>query len=787
MPTCPNSKDRVVRFRPLPSQLFEMPPEERDKIIKELQIPANVTKCCSVCLTRIRKKLGTHLIGTTPLTDDEIQQFRKQLQEIGPKFGQLAEQVNKSATLLKTFYNLFKKKYGFDQAVNEYYKVHANEDRRPVTDGDESDVSVTSSDDNAVEAARSEADVKKNETAKAELEATMPSSAVNLQAPPSKELAAPKSEPSSTSQNSVDDRLLPPLGQPPPLLNSQQIQNLSTGIPREHLITMMRTKKHSEDYDSSATETADEENESSPANRQSPKAASAFSAMSKQAHFPQTTTISMALTQPPQNGPPSNVHDAMLEIIERSLKSKGLPPKSSAVPPLKPNQPSGPAPADNNPDITFVGSYRHEGPNKLQIQPQRRSTSETLATLSIVNSHAAPASMPSQQIIAGHPLNISSIAATITPVPPPQLNQQRPSSNPHAQDKDGRKAFPDLRGGMTQQNASQSEPEPQTLDLSIKKPQQQHQQPPERHYQSFAKTVPPPPTVGSIYRGDPSLQAQPNIPNQSNFMAFHPDMNRHPTKSPSNYIPPSLSPGQRGVLSMNSHLQQQQQQQQSKGQKVTPKLSPKVHQQPSPSVQQLNGPKGSITLGTPLTDNRGQPIMIQGSSSTQSPRYDIMRQTPPSNDNKFGSITAGTPIHMGKVHDYMKNSRHSPATNQPPNVSGTGTGSPHPSQQYSSQYRPPNELVSTQALIFSDYLTSQQMPGHNQPQPRGGNNIQNTINIVSGPPPRGDKESPSPRGIAHSSSPASIYYADKERERAGSGQTRTEYLSRSSPADHQNK
>lgn len=206
-------------------------------------------------------------------------------------------------------------------------------------------------------------------------------------------------------------------------------------------------------------------------------------------------------------------------------------------------------------------------------------------------------------------------------------------------------------------------------------------------------------------------------------------------------------------------------------------MSPKVHHQQQP---QSNGPKGSITLGTPLTDNRGQPIMIQGSPAGQNQRYDMLRQTPPS-DNKFGSITAGTPIHLSdkRVHEYMKNSRHSPAQNQPPS-SAAGTGSP----QFTSPYRPSphqTEINTTSQLIFSDYLTSQQMQGHNQ-QARGG---PNTINIISGPPQ--GKDSPSPRNIAHSSSPAAIYYAEKERERAGGGQTRTEYLSRSSPAEHQNK
>lgn len=768
-----------------------MAPEQRDSIIKELQIPPNVTKCCSACLTRIKRQMGTRL----SLSDDEIQQFRKQLQEIGPKWSQLAEQLNKSATVLKTFYFHNKKKYGFDQAVNEYYKLHANEDRRPITDGDESDVSVTSSDDNGSEMIKNENATATTENEKMEVKnevtttttttSTLPltttSINVPMQIPTSKETIIIKNE---IAPPHIDDRLPPPLGQPPPLLSSQQIQNLSVGglprAPDTHPLVsvMMRTKKHSEEYDSSATETADEENESSPANRQSPKSSSVFAGK----NLNPATTISMVPTLPlAQNGPLASVHDVVLNVIERSLKSSIGQPKS-IVPPLKPNAPPQ-APIDNNPEVTFVGSYRHDP--KIQIQPHgRRSNNNdglsTLATLSIVNSHALP--NPPPQMIGGHPLNISSIAATITPVPPSQSNQPPRSALPSqhmtpAQEKDMK--F-NIRPGLNQPpviTQHQSEPEPQTLDLSIKKPaQQQQQQQPERNYPAFQVKAPPPPTGGSIYRGDPSA----NIPSQPTYLAFHPDMNRPPSKSPSTHIPPPLSPNQR-VMSLNPHANVQQSSQNvSNKSKPAQKLSPKVHHQMQPQqvgsqVQQMNGPKGSITLGTPLND-RGQPIMIQGSSSQGGGRYDILRQTPPSADNKFGSITAGTPIHHlsdKRVHDYMKNSRQSPATSQP-NVSSASGGSPHPSM---GSYRVPQEMSTTRDLVFSDYMISQQMQGA-----RGGPNMTNTINIISAPPGRPEKESQSPRNVAHSGSPA-MYYSEKDRERA-SGQTRTEYLSRSSPADH---
>ena len=88
------------------------------------------------------------------------------------------------------------------------------------------------------------------------------------------------------------------------------------------------------------------------------------------------------------------------------------------------------------------------------------------------------------------------------------------------------------------------------------------------------------------------------------------------------------------------------------------KLSPKMHQQ-----QQMNGPKGSITHGTPLNAG-GQQILIQTTNATTlSPRYDpMLRQTPPSGNDKIGSITQGTPImipghHMNdkRAYDNYKN------------------------------------------------------------------------------------------------------------------------------------
>ncbi|KFB43490.1 hypothetical protein ZHAS_00011295 [Anopheles sinensis] len=405
LPTCPNPKDRVKRFRNLPPRLFELAPEIRDPIVQELQIPPNVSKCCSACLTRIRRKMGPHLLGSTTLTDEEVARLKTMLQEHGPKWIQLAESLAKPPLALKSCYFHFKKKYGLDMALNEYYKQHPSEDRRSgLTDGDDSDLSAGSSssderDGSSDTTASAESPTSGNTTVvsvstgsvpvvtttinsghsnsvvsggsllseagenisklsegRRSLLDVVPSSvdssgsgsegAISL-APPAKmtaSAAAAGSSSASSGSSSVafeDDRLLPP-GQPQPKKHHQ---------------------RHTEEYDSSATETADEENESSPANRQSPKVAlhhpgpAALPPPSHTSLYPSlhhsSAAIAMVHNSIPShqqpNGPrydrgnignvgndlssPQNVRDVMLNVIERSLKNNSLVAGSKPPPP----------------------------------------------------------------------------------------------------------------------------------------------------------------------------------------------------------------------------------------------------------------------------------------------------------------------------------------------------------------------------------------------------------------------------------------------------------------------
>lgn len=673
-----------------------MSPELRDPIIQEFQIPPTVTKCCSACFTRIIRKIGPHVYGSQ-LSDEEIAKLKSLLQEVGPKWNQLADMMGKSTQALKTFYSHNKKKYLLDVAVVDFYKTHPGEERHDaVTDGDESDLSTSSGDEREGTSDTASAESPNN---------TLPS------IPPKEETLI------ADTTDKIDERLLPPMNHPP----------------RKH--------KTTEEYDSSATETADEENESSPANRQSPKVL----VYSNQA----TITMVPSTTATIQNGPRDpglNVQDMVMNVIERSLKTAGGPPKTNPIRLMKPVQQP-----DNRSDITFVREYRNEPQQPTTQKPplNRSNQPDGLATLSVVNSHGHQ-----QQILGQHPHGLpTQIAATITPVQPQKQSTEQPKDNILL---------------YMREREREPEPQAQTLDLSIKKPPRDSFPPP-------AHSKPQQPSTGgvTVYRTEPhshphQQQQQPqNIPTQSGGYIYH-DI-RQPSKSPSIYVssvpsPHSLQQQQQqqpqqhlnqGGRSQQQHQQIQQQlaQQQLKNK---PKLSPKIQQ------QQPGGPKGgSITHGTPVNSN--QPILVQ--TNTLSPRFEgILRQTPPSTD-KIGSITQGTPVHLPphisekRVYEYYKNNRQSPAQvppqpQQQPSPQGQNFGSHYPrSVPFMEQPQ-----LSNRQIILNDFITSQQM------QNRGG---------------RPEKELPSPRSAPNmTGSPATLYYSEKDRGRV-------DY--RTSPAEHINR
>jgi nuclear receptor co-repressor 1 len=188
-----------------------------------------------------------------------------------------------------------------------------------------------------------------------------------------------------------------------------------------------------------------------------------------------------------------------------------------------------------------------------------------------------------------------------------------------------------------------------------------------------------------------------------------------------------------------------------------------------------------------------------------SPRYDgILRQTPPQGD-KIGSITQGTPVHLPTHHlpekrlYEMYKTKGGPPPHQQQQGSSPQNLTPQQQQQqgaqappFGSQYgRPvayqldPQPQLSFRQIIQNDYNTSQQMHGQ---QNRSGPTVGSGSS--GGPPPgrNSDKDTPSPRNSSgqlpsHVAPPAAaLYYAEKERAAVA----RSDYLSRTSPAEHIN-
>ncbi|XP_054088600.1 uncharacterized protein LOC105215044 isoform X2 [Zeugodacus cucurbitae] len=802
IPTCPNPKDRAKRLHNIPPRLFELAPDIRDPIFQEFQIPPQATRCCSACLMRIRRKLD------------------------------LDPQINLT-----------------------------DEDRR--MDGDESDVSTSSCDEREVGGS----DTASVESPESQRHNSMTKDVQKPQTPIAINVATNVADTTTVTITSTgtkaDERLLPPLGQAP------------------------KKQKTSEEYDSSATETADEENENSPANRQSPKVilnSSGLSGQSSVGLAPPTANVQQ-IHSVQQNGPPqpvmgmppreqtgANVQDVLYSVIELSLKTKGPPPVKmpsqmpnaspmhSVKPIMEPIRSRGDLSNNNNNnsnnDVAIVGEFRNDGsivkqqahgqPIGLNTRQSNASTvntgqgppgsqgppgaiihPENLATISVVNSHL------SHQHLPPHMLHQHEIKATITPV----VKSGKTLSSTQQQPPDT------IRYGMSNVGGQQlrnNEPEPQTLDLSIKKPSRDGPSPHSSNtgpsslstdngprHQPLPGAVKHVGNAASIYRG-PELG-----PSNSTYL-YHP----HPatvSKGPhgSVYMPQVPGSMAQGVVSARSQASGGQPPPQQTplsthqthmqlppgvvgnsskvgGGKMAPKLSPQLIHGPSshttsasPSQQQqqqmMVGPKGSITHGTPV--NNAQQIIVHPSPATLSPKFDnILRQTPPSGgdtNNKIGSITQGTPIHLPSHHmdnkrsyEYYKTSqRQSPAQQQQMPVVGHPGVLPPPQQSSpqapqpqgyggSSPYaRPPysvdqSSVLSTRQIVMHDYLTSQQMQGQQRNVSRGSSNS------AGGGGGGSDKESPSPRNSVSGPTSALVFY-DKDRGRP-------EYSSRASPAEHVN-
>ncbi|XP_029169964.1 uncharacterized protein LOC114939718 isoform X3 [Nylanderia fulva] len=717
LPGCPNlnsSKSRIKRLRALPSKWLDLPLEIREPIAQEFQIPNNATKCCSACFSRISRRLAPHLTGGTEAsedgtdarqwTDEELDLLRKALREYGTNWPKIAEQIpGKTSQQCKSYYFAYRKKFSFDQVVSEHYTLLGEERRPPyVTDEEESGSSTSSCDELAVHDSSDTASAGSPATTMTGSNASViPSggsattSSLSFQRPG--ELGSLEKLGDKLADVAVVS-LVPPAGSSHQSSSSGGAAATSGGA--------------REDYDSSATETADEGQGGADLDNgsvvvtmttASGNAASLQQQSQQQSQYQQQPS-SVTAHSPPSttsNSNPITVKDLMLSVIETSLKRTPNSPADGGS--SAPNS-SGGTPTissilktDHRNDITYVRGYK---PSSSMTNTALSNRDSNLATLSVVSGpHHGHRSAPSPQ-------QIGQMQATITPCIPGVPTSSQSDMLP----KEG------LVVMQVQQALRETEG---TLDLSIKKPRLQQDY---NHSLQIHK-----PTI-ALYRPEPPPGAY-----------YHPHTTPHleqgrNAKSPLVYAPTpgrpqaSITPKMNKVPSVpQSH----------------PKLSPKLGSMGTPGHK-----GGSITHGTPVSTARyegllrqmtppGNPPVSAANVSERSGSINASSTGPgPPKESGGGSITQGTPVlpfavdkRGTSVYDYHRGTiRHSPVTgtgNVLPPPPGQGHASQatssavvvsHSGNQYNSYSTagrlPPNyttEQQMSRQIIINDYYTSQQM------------------------------------------------------------------------------
>ncbi|XP_024867406.1 uncharacterized protein LOC112451782 [Temnothorax curvispinosus] len=734
LPGCPNlssSKSRVKRLRALPSKWLDLPPEIREPIAQEFQIPNSATKCCSACFSRISRRLAPHLAGGTEVsedgadalsrqwTDEELEQLRRALREHGTNWPKVAEQIpGKTNHQCKNYYFTYRKKLSLDQVVAEYY-ASLGEERRPcLTDEEESGSSTSSCDELAVH--------DSSDTASAGSPTMTSSNAASSGTTATSSL--PMSFQRSTEQK-LGEKLsdISVVSLVPP---GSSHQSSSSG-------TATATSGGREDYDSSATETADEGQGGADLDNgsvvvtlttSSSNTTSLQQQSQQQSQHPQPPPIVHSPPSTTSNSNPLTVKDLMLGVIEMQLKRAPNCPPPDGGGSSAPNSSSTPTissilKTDHRNEITYVRGYKSSS-NMANTALSNRDTN--LATLSVVSGpHHAHRSAPSPQ-------QIGQMQATITPCPPAVPSSQASSSD--LLPKEG------LVVMQVQQALRETEG---TLDLSIKKPRLQQDY---NHSMQLHK----PPTV-TLYRPEPPPGAyyHPHAP--------HPEQGRG-AKSPLIY---ASSPRPQAPITPKMN-------------KVTvppphPKLSPKLSSMGTPGHK-----GGSITHGTPVSTARYEGLLRQMTP----PGNPTVTGAPNANErgggsvvnagsavsgtpkDTGGSITQGTPVlpfavdkRSTPIYDYHRTIRHSPVTSggnvppPPPGQGPTSQASPvvvsHGGSQYTSYStpgRPPpsytmEQQLSSRQIIMNDYITSQQMHARARGSSNAGGSVAAETTVKSEPPP----------------------------------------------------
>nr|CAD7429781.1 unnamed protein product [Timema monikensis] len=709
MPKCPNGKGRVKRLRSLPGKWTELPPEIRNPIIIEFQIPETLTKCCSACFNRISRRLAPHIQDGNAIADDdqlsqcqqlrwseeEIESAKRALKEFGTNWSKVAERVGNTKThhQCKNFYFNYRKKMGLDLLVQEYNKNHLGEERKPtVTDEEESGSSTSSCDEMSGVPLNSDTDsaASPNNSQPIEEKRSSPMKTVLV---------------SDVREEQLDLAKV-----------RQATETEETKAPNPPT----QTAVCKEDYDSSATETADEgqggaDADASAVVRQSPKTI----------NYPiSSTSVTVVPSQPECGGvqtpgvlglrasdlgvlglsihavngpvregspPTRSVKDLVLGMIEMQLlKNPGGHGNNTSVnlsgtivePTISSILKTDHHAEIHRSDITFGREYRSEAKSR-QVQVTQDTS---LATLSVVNSHhsSTPTSLhphlppPGSSLLERIP---QCMQATITQCSTPSSVE-----------------FPKEGLVVVQVQQALRENEGVTLDLSIKKPREcspsplasivrdsspmgsrgdSPYQPIHQHHHHESPSLPPHTTLHTIpppahSKTVPSIHHPPSQPSvtlyRTSGVSGETGYYSHPVVLPPEQVhnvskSQSVFPSEtRGSSGPTPHLVMNQLQTQSRVGTSTKMLKPAGHSvKVSPKLTHVAAKGGSITHGTPVSTaplmvpSHLPPFMLQ-----HPPRFEgLLRQmTPPQQTPSHGkdgtplsgSITQGTPMHHVPHH-----------------------------------------------------------------------------------------------------------------------------------------
>ncbi|KAG8200653.1 hypothetical protein JTE90_022274 [Oedothorax gibbosus] len=623
IPTCKTPKRKVKRLRPLPSKLGELPAEAKEAIISELQIPSEVTKCCSACYNRIVRKLENNsgegdLCDNSNWTDYEMELIKQGLTQHGTDWESVSGVVStKTKQQCKSFFISYKHKLGLDVIVHVFKKAKKlkegmDVDGKPppiVTDEEESGETTSSCDED------DRADRCSSDTASA------PS-------PVNKVITEDKIESELFNQTPAEPR---PMSRPPsnePIRSRTQSDASPKGNP---------------DYDSSATMSADEGQTEN--NSYSPRVLHPgnHSAMK----MPMVNDLPRKAFQHPM--PVKDIESRTLDPSVPLVKTLLQDPKIGATitdgsePYIQPSKPGG---KDNEPtcvrDLIYQAIEMSLGKTEWPNKGGR-------------NSSPIPGSIP---------MGLKTDSPDITIVEPKK-------------EGDGSLIPPTAHGGSRHPSRPNShhmevQPDCEVQDLSKKvksrdvSPVRDFQKrervvtpvrppsgsnssgihyygaPPPAHCNQYRTSQPPPPALSPHYVAEPHHEA--TYPRYTDHRGKTYIASERPHSQPPHLVAQSSGvpngPIHAKPIPIKATVPPPPPLVASKPSQMSPKIPFKDRLVSMP-------PTGSITQGTPVN----QQSMTVPPTNLSSPRYEgFLRQLPPPQTKDGGSITLGTPVQ----HDSVK-------------------------------------------------------------------------------------------------------------------------------------